>query len=126
MQKVVRGLSKSKYKEKTGDDQTLLDDASKHWSLKEVLLFTEHKNYMVPSGQKAGRNSTRVTTIRIATHKVWVIQTIELSKREITIDKMILTKKDFVFNPHLREKMRLLLGIYYFVPLEHTQTWLMH
>src|SRR3954471_23042767 len=109
MQKAVRGFAKSEYKERTGDDQTLLDDASKHWTLKEVLLLKEHKNYMVPSGQKAGCNSTRVTIIRIATHKVWVIQTIELSKREITIDEMILAKKDLVFNPHWREKMRLLL-----------------
>src|SRR3954465_12604907 len=100
MQKAVRGLTKSEYKERTGDDQTLLDDASKHWTLKEVLLLTEHKNYMVPSGQKAGCNSTRVTIIRIATHKVWVIQTIELSQREITIDTMILTKNDSVSNPH--------------------------
>src|SRR3954467_5378012 len=84
MQKAIRGLTKSKYKEKTGDDQTLLDDASKQWTLKEVLLFMKHKNYMVPSGREAGCNSTRVTIIRIATHKIWVIQTTELSKREIT------------------------------------------
>src|SRR3954467_60324 len=126
MQKAVTGLTKSEYKERTGDNQTLLDDASKHWTLKEVLLLTEHKNYMVPSGHKAGCSSTRVTIIRIATHKVWVIQTIEQSKREITKETMILMKTDFVFNPHWREKMILLLGIYYFVPLEHAQTWLMH
>src|SRR3954471_9214489 len=126
MQKAVRGLTKSEYKERTGNDQTLSDDASKHWSLKEVLLFTEHKNYMVPSGQKAGCNSTRVTIIRIATHKVWVIQTIELSTREITMETMILTKNDSVSNPDWRGKVIILLGIYCFVPLEHIRTWLMY
>src|SRR3954464_13140746 len=84
----------------------------------------ERKNYMVPSGQKAGCNSSRVTIIRIATHKVWVIQTIELDKREITTETMILTKKDMATNLSWRDNVRLLLGIYYFVLLERTQTGL--
>src|SRR4051812_374256 len=116
MKKEVWGFTKGKYKEMTGNDQTLLEDSSKHWALKKILLLTEHKNYMVPSGQKTGCNSTRVTIIRIATHKVRVIQTIELSKREITIETLILTKNDIVSNPPWREKVRLLLGIYYLVP----------